>query len=56
MLVWEVRVLFRDADVVCLWFVCASLKVAMSVSFCLSHPNAVNAFIICSGLCACTEM
>ena len=28
----------------------------MSVSFCLSHPVAVSAFIICSGLCACTEM
>ena len=29
------------------------LKVAMSVSFCLPHPVAVSAFIICSGLCAC---
>ena len=29
---------------------------AMSVSFCLPHPVAVSAFIICSGLCACTEM
>ena len=28
----------------------------MSVSFCLPHPSAVSAFIICSGLCACTEM
>ena len=28
----------------------------MSVSFCLPHPVAVSAFIICSGLCACTEM
>ena len=28
----------------------------VSVSFCLSHPVAVSAFIICSGLCACTEM
>ena len=28
----------------------------MSFSFCLCHPVAVNAFIICSGLCACTEM
>ena len=28
----------------------------MSVSFCLPHPVAVNAFIICSGVCACTEM
>ena len=28
----------------------------MSVSFCLSHPVAVSAFIIWSGLCACTEM
>ena len=27
----------------------------MSVS-CLPHPVAVSAFIICSGLCACTEM
>ena len=24
--------------------------------FCLPHPVAVSAFIICSGLCACTEM
>ena len=28
----------------------------MSVSFCLPHPVAVSAFIICNGLCACTEM
>ena len=28
----------------------------MSVSFCLSHPVAVSAFMICRGLCACTEM
>ena len=28
----------------------------MGVSFCLTHPVAVSAFIICSGLCACTEM
>ena len=28
----------------------------MSVSFCLPHPVAVSAFIICSGGCACTEM
>ena len=28
----------------------------MSISFCLPHPVAVSAFIICSGLCACTEM
>ena len=28
----------------------------MSVSFCLPHPVAVGAFIMCSGLCACTEM
>ena len=28
----------------------------MNVSFCLSHPVAVSAFIICRGLCACTEM
>ena len=28
----------------------------MSVSFCLSHPVAVSAFIICRGLCACSEM
>ena len=23
---------------------------------CLPHPVSVSAFIICSGLCACTEM
>ena len=28
----------------------------MSVSFCLPHPVAVSAFIICSGWCVCTEM
>ena len=34
-----------------------ALYVAMSVSFCLPHPVvAVSAFIICSGLCACTDM
>ena len=29
---------------------------AASVSFCLPHPVDVSAFIMCSGLCACTEM
>ena len=33
-----------------------ALLVAMSVFFCLPHPVAVSAFIICSGLRACTEM
>ena len=33
-----------------------ALYVARTVSFCLSHPVAVSTFIICSGLCACTEM
>ena len=28
----------------------------MSVSFCLSHPVAVSAFMICRCECACTEM
>ena len=28
----------------------------MSVSFCLPHPAAVSDFMICRGLCACTEM
>ena len=28
----------------------------MSVSFCLPHPVAVSAIMICRGLCACTEM
>ena len=28
----------------------------MRVSFCLPHPVAVSAFMICRGLCACTEM
>ena len=28
----------------------------MSVSFCLPHPVAVSAFMICKGLCACTDM
>ena len=33
-----------------------TLVVAMSVSFCLPHPVVLSTFIICSGLCACTEM
>ena len=33
-----------------------ALWVAMSVSFCLPHPVAVSAFMICRGLCACTAM
>ena len=33
-----------------------ALYVAMSVSFCLPHPVAVSAFMICRGLCVCTEM
>ena len=28
----------------------------MSVSFYLPHPVAVSAFMICRGVCACTEM
>ena len=32
------------------------LWVAMSGSFCLPHPVAVSVFMICRGLCACTEM
>ena len=32
------------------------VEVDMSVSFCLPHPVAVSAFMICRGLCACTEM
>ena len=28
----------------------------MSVSFCLPHPVAVSALMICRGVCACTEM
>ena len=28
----------------------------MSVSVCLPHPVAESAFMICRGLCACTEM
>ena len=28
----------------------------MSVSFCLPQPVAVSAFMICRGVCACTEM
>ena len=31
-----------------------ALWVAMSVSFCLPHPVAVSAFIMCSGVCVCT--
>ena len=32
-----------------------ALYVTMSVSFCLPHPVAVSAFIICNGLCAVCE-
>ena len=28
----------------------------MSVSFCLPHTVAVRVFMICRGVCACTEM
>ena len=28
----------------------------MSVSFCLPHPVAVSVFMICRGVCSCTEM
>ena len=28
----------------------------MSVSFCLPHPVAMSAFMICRGLCGCTEL
>ena len=28
----------------------------MGVSFCLPHRVAVSAFMICRGVCACTEM
>ena len=28
----------------------------MSVFFCLPYPVAVSAFMICRGMCACTEM
>ena len=34
----------------------AGLITAMSVSFCLPHPVAVSAFMICRGLCAYIEM
>ena len=34
-----------------------ALYVAMGISFCLPHPVAVSAFMICRGLCAwCIEM
>ena len=33
-----------------------TLKIVMSISFCLRHPVAMSVFIICIGLCACTEM
>ena len=33
-----------------------ALYVAMSVSFCLPHPVAASAFMICRGVYACTEM
>ena len=33
-----------------------TLYVAMSVPFCLPHPVAVSDFVICRGLCVCTEI
>ena len=33
-----------------------ALQIALCVSFCLLHDVAVSTFIICRGLCACTEM
>ena len=33
-----------------------ALYVATSGSFYIPHPVAVSDFIICRGLCACTEM
>ena len=33
-----------------------ALYVAISVSFCLPHLVVVSDFIICSGLCACTNV
>ena len=33
-----------------------ALYVAMSVSLCIPHPVSVSAFMICRGVCACTEM
>ena len=33
-----------------------ALQVAMSVFFCLPHPVAVSALMICRCSCACTEM
>ena len=34
----------------------AVLNAEFCMTFSLPHPVAVSAFIICSGLCACTEM
>ena len=31
-------------------------RAALMTAFCLPHPVMVSAFIICRGLCACTEM
>ena len=39
-----------------IWPVAPSLQQGLSVSFCLPHPAAVSVFMICRGLCACTEM
>ena len=39
---------------VCIWRMFVFMSVV--VSFCLPHPVAVSAFMICRGLCACTEM
>ena len=33
-----------------------ALYVSMRVSFCVSHPVAVSAFMICRSMCACTEI
>ena len=31
-------------------------RARLMTAFCLPHPVAVSDFIICRGLCACTEM
>ena len=45
----EAEAYFRAGLITALW-------VTMSVSFCLPRPVAVSVFIMCRGLCACTEM
>ena len=54
--VHPVAVLNAEICMTCSLLMLVEGERAMSVSFYLAHPVAVSVFIICRGLCACTEM